>query len=109
VRIPPRWKRSDGSDRLRNHLHAEAIYERKVGDVTQIIERVRVSPTNAYERASYRLLEVIGDKATITALTDTLKEARAKADRHVVPILAAPIPDDPDLHHYPYRGTGGAS
>lgn len=78
------WKRSDGADRMRNHLFAEAILEREVSPgFVQIIERVKVEATNAYERPSYRLLHVLDGHARIANLHDTLKETKAGADRFV--------------------------
>lgn len=79
----PKWKRGDLADRIRNHLFAEAIYERQVGDTLQVIERVRLRgfETNAYARSSYRLVEVRDGKARIVFLDDTLRDTRRRADR----------------------------
>ena len=85
----PGWKRGDLTDRIHNHVYAEAIYQRQVGDDEQVIERVRLQPTNAYERSSYRLVEVRGGRARVVgAYYATLREARVAGDRREHLIMA---------------------
>jgi len=76
------WNRGDLSDNIGNHLYAEAIFQRQSGDVLQIIERVRVSATNVYERSSYRRVEIRSGKVRqVGRIHDTLKAARFESDR----------------------------
>ena len=87
----PKWKRGDLVDRLGNHMFAEAIYQRMVGDVEQIVERVyrRGDEQNAYYRPLYRLLEVRDGQAerVPTPGADTMREVRTIADRRAHRIL----------------------
>ena len=83
----PKWRRGDLTDRLNNHMSAESIYEREVGDVTQVVERVmlRDRPTQDC-RPLYRLVEVKNGKARAIHTLElrvawTQREVRAAADR----------------------------
>lgn len=89
----PKWRRGDLTDRLDNHMNAESIYERQVGDVLQVVERVvsKDRPTQVV-RPFYRLVEVKNGKARAirTAelrIADTQREVRAAADRRARKIL----------------------
>lgn len=89
----PAWKRGDLSDRLQNHMFAEAVFERQVGDVIQVVERLmlRDRPTQDC-RPFYRLVEVKDGKARAihTAelrIADTQREVRVAADRRARAIL----------------------
>ncbi len=84
----PAWKRGDLSDRLNDHMFAEAIYERQVGEILQVVERVvlRDAPTGGYMRPLYRLVEVKNGKARAVHTAElraawTQREVRAAADR----------------------------
>jgi hypothetical protein len=89
----PKWRRGDLSDRLDNHMNAESIYERQVGDVLQVVERVvsRDRPTQVM-RPFYRLVEVKNGKprAIRTAALNacwTMREVRYQADKRARKIL----------------------
>ena len=89
----PKWKRGDLSDRVKNHMDAESIYERQVGDVLQVVERVvfRDRPTQDM-RPFYRLVEVKDGKARAIRTAelraaDTQREVRAAADKRARRIL----------------------
>lgn len=91
----PAWKRGDLSDRLMNHMHAESIYERQVGDVLQVVERVmlRDRPTQDC-RPFYRLVEVKNGKARAIHTAElraawTQREVRAAADRRARRLVRA--------------------
>lgn len=93
MQVPP-WKRGDLTDRLQNHMFAESIYERQVGDVLQVVERVvlRDRPTQDV-RPFYRLVEVKNGKARAIRTAelraaDTQREVRYYADRRAKRILA---------------------
>jgi len=90
----PKWRRGDLSDRLMNHMAAEAIYEREVGDVLQVVERVvrRGAESNADFRPLYRLVEVKNGKARVIHTAElraawTQREVRAAADRRARKVL----------------------
>lgn len=90
----PKWKRGDLSDRLQNHMYAESIYERQVGEVLQVVERVirRGDETNAYTRNLYRLVEVKNGRAKVIHTVDTRtawtqREVRAAADKRAKRLL----------------------
>lgn len=89
----PKWKRGDLTDRLMNHMHAESIYERQVGDILQVVERLmlRDRPTQDC-RPLYRLVEVRNGKARVVrtrelAVAQTQREVRAAADDRAKRIL----------------------
>jgi len=83
----PKWKRGDLSDRLRNHMSAEAIYERQVGDVLQVVERVVLADRPTQDmRPFYRLVEIKNGHARAVHTAElraalTQREVRAAADR----------------------------
>jgi hypothetical protein len=83
----PRWKRGDLADRLKNHMSAEAIFERQVGDVTQIVERVVLADRPTQDcRPFYRLVEIKDGNARAIHTLElkvayTQREVRAAADR----------------------------
>jgi hypothetical protein len=91
----PKWKRGDLSDRLENHMSAEAIYERQVGDVTQIVERVMLADRPTQDcRPMYRLVEIKNGKARAIHTLElkvayTQREVRAAADKRARRRLAA--------------------
>jgi hypothetical protein len=65
-------------------MAAEAMLEREVDGVLQVIERVRVRElvTCAFGRPFYRMLEIQDGEITVVhSGTDLLKEARYKFDR----------------------------
>lgn len=78
----PNWRRGDLADRLGNHMAAEAIYERDLGDVLQVLERVVVREMVTQDaRPFYRLVEVRdGRPRIVLGARDTLREARAAAN-----------------------------
>ncbi len=80
----PKWKRGDLTDRLKNHMLAESVFERRIGDTLQVVERLvpRHRPTQD-ARPFYRLLEVRNDRAHAVCVTDTQRDARAAADKRV--------------------------
>lgn len=90
--VPP-WKRGDLGDILGNHMYAEAVFERQVGDTTQIVERTMLGDRPTQDcRPMYRLVEVKNGKARqVTArelrVAITQREVRAAADRRARRIL----------------------
>lgn len=88
----PHWRTGENRERFPSHVQVTAVRERQVGDTTQVIERVMIQPTSAYERPSYRLLEVTGDSLKIIAAVETLREARRRFDRMTPPELLAGSP-----------------
>lgn len=89
----PKWKRGDLSDRLNNHMHAEAVFEREVGDVVQVVERLmlRERPTQD-ARPFYRLVEIKNGQARAIRTAEvnaalTQREVRVAADRRARGIL----------------------
>jgi hypothetical protein len=83
----PKWKRGDGSDRIGNHMYAESIYERQVGDVLQVIERLKPRGNETQDmRPFYRLVEVVNGEAKVAqgnAFVDTQRDARNLADKRM--------------------------
>lgn len=71
------WRIGEPRERFQSHVVVTAVREREVGGVTQVIERIMIQPTSAYERPSYRLLSVDGDRVSCLAVVETLREARA--------------------------------
>lgn len=71
-----RWRMAEPRERFPSHVVVTAVREREIDGITQVIERVMIQPTSAYESASYRLLEVEGDEMTNLGVVDTLREAR---------------------------------
>ena len=89
----PKWRRGDLSDRLMNHMDAESVFEREVGDVLQVVERLmlRDRPTQD-TRPLYRLVEVRNGKAKAIHTVElrachTQREVRAGADRRARKML----------------------
>ena len=89
----PKWRRGDLTDRCNNHMSAESIYEREVGDVLQVVERVmlRDRPTQD-ARPLYRLVEVRNGKARPIHTVDlracwTQRDVRAGADKRARRLL----------------------
>lgn len=89
----PKWKRGDLSDRLGNHMFAEAVFQRQVGDVLQVVERtmLRDRPTQDV-RPFYRLVEVRNGKARAVRAAEvraalTQREVRAAADKRARAML----------------------
>jgi hypothetical protein len=89
----PRWKRGDLTDRLDNHMDAESIYERQVGDVLQVVERVMLKDRPTQDvRPMYRLVEVKNGKARAVRTAElraayTMREVRAAADKRARALL----------------------
>lgn len=89
----PKWRRGDLSDRLNNHMSAESVYEREVGDVLQVVERLQLRDRPTQDaRPLYRLVEVKGDKARAIHTVElrgchTQREVRAGADRRARKLL----------------------
>jgi hypothetical protein len=89
----PKWRRGDLTDRLDNHMHAESIYERKVGDVLQVVERTMLKDRPTQDaRPFYRLVEVKNGKARAVHTAEvraamTQREVRAAADKRARQIL----------------------
>jgi hypothetical protein len=84
----PTWKRGDLSDRVETPgWLAESVFERQVGDVLQVVERLmlRDRPTQD-ARPFYRLVEVKAGKARVIHTAElraawTQREVRAAADK----------------------------
>ena len=89
----PKWKRGDLTDRLQNHMSAESIYERQVGDVYQVVERVVLGDRPTQDcRPFYRLVEIKNGKARAIHTLElkvayTQREVRAAADRRAKRML----------------------
>lgn len=89
-----KWRRGDLGDRLMNHMSAESIYEREVGDILQVVERVvrRGGESNADFRPLYRLVEVKNGNARAVHTAElraawTQREVRTAADRRARKLL----------------------
>jgi hypothetical protein len=90
----PKWKRGDLGDRLQDPgWTAESVFERQVGDVVQVVERImlRSRPTQDV-RPFYRLVEVREGRprkvrTAELAAAYTQREVRAAADRRAKKIL----------------------
>lgn len=92
----PKWHRADPNiDRLDNHMQAEGVYEREVGNVTQVIERCMLKDRPTQDaRPLYRLVEIKDGKARAVRTAEvnaawTLREMRVAADRRAKRKLAA--------------------
>lgn len=89
----PKWRRGDLTDRLDNHMYAEAVFERRVGNVLQVVERVLLKDRPTQDvRPFYRLVEVKDGKARAVRtaelrVADTQREVRAAADKRARQIL----------------------
>jgi hypothetical protein len=90
----PKWKRGDLSDRLNEPgWTAESIYEREVGPVVQVVERImlRDRPTQDV-RPFYRLVEIRNGRPRKVRAAElraawTQREVRAAADKRARQIL----------------------
>lgn len=89
----PKWRRGDLADRVHDHMDAESIYERQVGSVLQVVERVvfRDRPTQDM-RPFYRLTEVRNNRAKVVRTNalracQTQAEVRHQADKRARAIL----------------------
>lgn len=91
----PKWRRGDLSHRLNDHVHAESIYERHVGDVLQVVERVMLKDRPTQDaRPLYRLVEVRNGRARAVRTAEvraawTMREVRAAADKRARQKIAA--------------------
>lgn len=92
----PKWHRADPNiDRLNNHMQAEGVYQREIGDVTQVIERCMLKDRPTQDaRPLYRLVEVKDGKARAIHTAElraawTMREVRAAADKRASRKLAA--------------------
>lgn len=91
----PKWKRGDLTDRLKNHMSAESIYERQIGDTLQVVERVMLADRLTQDaRPMYRLVEVKNGKARAIHTLElkaawTMREVRSAADRRARRKIAA--------------------
>ena len=74
------WHWGDHRERFPSHVQVTATRERQVGEVTQVIEKIMINPTDAYEHPGYRGLEIRGDDVRILFVVDTLKTARGALD-----------------------------
>jgi hypothetical protein len=93
MQVAPQWKRGDLTDRLKNHMFAEAVFERQVGDVLQVVERVKLADRPTQDvRPLYRLVEVKGDNAKVINTSElraawTQREVREAADKRARKML----------------------
>ena len=91
----PKWRRGDESDVLDDHMHGESVYERQVGDVTQIVQRTMLKDRPTQDvRPMYRLVEVKNGKPRAIKTLElrvatTCREVRAAADRRAKRKIAA--------------------
>ena len=76
------WKMAHHRERQDGHLYVVAARERQIGDVVQVIEKVVLSTTSAYERPDYRLVEIRGGEARVLpGIEQTLKDARQRFEK----------------------------
>lgn len=89
----PKWRRGDLTDRLMNHMSAESIYEREVGEVLQVVERLQLRDRPTQDaRPLYRLVEVRNGRPRAIHTVElrgchTQREVRAGADRRARKML----------------------
>lgn len=89
----PKWRRGDLTDRLKNHMWAESVYERQIGDVLQVVERTMLGDRPTQDvRPLYRLVEVKNGTARAIHTSGlraawTQREVRAAADKRARKVL----------------------
>lgn len=79
ARVATAWKRTDEQPPIPNEwLSSEPMFKREHNGTTQYLTRVRIDPTNAYERSGYRLITQTPVSLEF-ACFETLRDARRSA------------------------------